>query len=184
MVIVADLIRRSGQSCAAPLRHSLFFSHPCRHDVEIRPFQSERFTASQSQCQGDNESRAISHGRGRVQDLPRFLHRERNDLVLIDTRRFGDLGHVLHDATAPHGLTERHTQRPVRQMHRRSCEALPTASLRELQLRVELFEMFGLQLVQSVRPDSRNQMVVHRRSVAHHRGTTHGRRRDVLNPMP
>jgi hypothetical protein len=112
-------------------------------DINVRPLQTQSFTAAQSERQGNHESRPIPHAFGLGKDATRFFDGERYDFLLDNTWRFGYLCGIRRDVLALHRLVERRTNCAVSQVDSSRAKPFPLGFLL-LHERVQLLKVFGL----------------------------------------
>ncbi len=130
-------------------------------EIDVSPLQPQSFTLPKPQRHCYDEPNAIASCLARAKNSRRLVFRERNDLLLWDSWRSRDFRRVRGDVSAPHCLTQCRSDRPVHLVNSRGLQHLPVFPLLLGEFPVKRLQVFGLQLVDSVRADSGNQVAVH-----------------------
>lgn len=153
--------------------------HPeqVRLEVDVGPTQRKSFSLTQTQGQGDRPPGSVPPAARRVQDRAHLVGRVWLHGVRLHPRRLRQRRHISSDMPTTSGLAKRRPQCPVHLMRR------PGLGSRLDHLLVEPLQVLGLQPVQSLATEHRDDVLDDRSSIRRKARVTQARPGDVLQPV-
>jgi hypothetical protein len=122
--------------------------------------QAKRFPLSEPQRERENKSSTIAGFLCCLEYLRCFLFREGDDFLVWDSWRPRDRCWVGRDVVSAHGFAECSPDDPMDLVYSRWFESLAALRLLPAKLHVESFKMLRSELIDPMRADSRDQVVV------------------------